>query len=486
MRDTPRPRHRLMVLCTLLLLAGCGRTPTPPARTPPVSSPTVSPVRTREVVVRRGTPGLPTRGPATPDLPQTTPREGAGLVVQVMTLLLTDGLAAERADILYDAAYGGAVAALGRLGYTVEGDSPRFTNLPVEDAERFTAAYLKLVGAPAVIVNQTGLAYEVIRAVTDRLDECNTYLLEPREYQTLLASADGAGDSYGGVGVSLRPGVGPATIAAVYPDTPAARLGLQPGDTIVAVDGALVATLSAEQVGTLLRGPAGAAVELTIARPGEAGGRVVVLTRGRIQPPTLTATIMPGADGRSIGQVRLRALTPGVEQELDRALTTFAEANVVGWLLDLREADGESVEALAAVGGRFLAAGQPVAYRVREGQEGVIGAAGGAAMTEQRPLAVLLNGGTRGMAEVLAAALADAGRARLFGEATAGCVSLSTLVPLANGAALHLGTAYLFSPTRRTLTSTGQQPNEVVWPRPTPGDDPQTAASLAWLASQGR
>jgi C-terminal processing protease CtpA/Prc len=44
-------------------------------------------------------------------------------------------------------------------------------------------------------------------------------------------------------------------------------------------------------------------------------------------------------------------------------------------------------------------------------------------MPPQRPLRVVINGGTREMPEVLAAALRDTDRARLFGEATAGCVS---------------------------------------------------------------
>jgi len=436
------------------------------------------------VVVRRGTPGLPMRGPATPGLPQTTPSVGAALIVQAVTALQEQGLAAGQGDILYDAAYRGAVGALRRLGYLVEGDAPRFTNLPIDDATRFTTAYLILAGASAVQANQTSLAYEAIRTATDRLDECHTYLLEPQEYQALQANTAQANDPYGGIGISLQPGSGPPTILSIYPDTPAARLDLRPGDTILTVNSQAVAVLPAAQVGVLLRGPAGSTVELTIRRPGEAAGRVVVLTRERVAVPPLTTTITTDAAGRQIGTIRLSTLAPGVEQAIERALMAFERAGVIGWVLDLREAGGGSVETLTTVAGRFLGTGQTVAYRVREGEAVPIVAGSPQTAMPQRPLALVINGGTREMPEALAAGLRDADRARLFGEATAGCVSLTTVSALADGAALHLGVAQLLSPTRRPLALVGQQPDETVWARYVAAADPPLAAARAWVAEQ--
>lgn len=477
-------RRCFTIVCLALLLAGCSNTPTPPARTPLVASPTVPPVRTQAVVVRRGTPGLPTRGPATPGLPQTTPRAGAALIVQAVTALQERGLAAGQGDILYDAAYRGAVGALRRLGYLVEGDPPRFTNAPADDAARFTTAYLILAGASAVQINQTSLAYEAIRAATDRLDECHTYLLEPQEYQALQATIDQTGNPYVGVGISLQAGAGPPTIISVYPATPAARLDLRPGDTILTINGQAVAALPAEQVGALLRGSAGSSIELTIKRPGETAGRVVVLTRERVAVPPLATTITTAADGRRIGTIRLITFAPGSEQAFDQALAAFERANVVGWVLDLREAGGGSVETLLALAERFLDTGQTVAYRVRDGEAVPLNTAAPPIATPQRSLAIVINGGTREMPEAFAAALRDSGRARLFGEATAGCVSLTTVFALADGAALPLGVAQLVTPTRQPLAQVGQQPDETVWPRFIAAADPPLAAAQAWVAEQ--
>ena len=401
-----------------------------------------------------------------------------------MTALQAQGLAAGQGDILYDAAYRGTVGTLRRLGYLVEGDTPRFTNLPAEDANRFTTAYLILAGAGAVQVNQTSLAYEAIRAATDRLDECHTYLLEQQEYQALQTNSTQANEPYAGVGISLQSGAGPPTILAVYPDTPAARLDLRPGDTILTIGGTAATTLSVEQVGALLRGPTGSSVALTIGRPGEAAGRSVVLTRERVTVPPLTTTITTGADGRQIGTIRLTTFAPGIEQPLDQALAAFESANVAGWVLDLREAGGGSVETLAAVAGRFLGPGQTVAYRLRDGEATPLSTGSPPTVTPQRPLAIVINGGTREMPEVFTAALRDTDRARLFGEATAGCVSLTTITPLTDGAALQLGSAQLATPTRRTLAATGQQADETVWSRYVANTDPPLAAAQAWVAEQ--
>jgi carboxyl-terminal processing protease len=208
---------------------------------------------------------------------------------------------------------------------------------------------------------------------------------------------------------------------------------------------------------------------------------MVVLTRERVTVPPLTTTITTGAGGRRIGTISVTTLGPGSEQAIDQALGVFERANVVGWVLDLREAGGGSSETLTAVAGRFLDPGQTVAYRVRDGEAAPLNAGSPPTTTPQRPLAVVINGGTREMPEALAAALRDTDRARLFGEATAGCVSLTTIIPLADGSALQLGIAQLHSPTRRPLVLSGQQPDEIVWPRYGDRVDPPLAAAQEWV-----
>lgn len=452
------PPTIFLTICALLVFAGCSRS-TGPGPTPS-GTVAASPVRTAGVPVRRASAVGPPRVTATPALPQARPRDGVALVTQAVGLLLTYAVAPETSGVLYGAAYSGVVGTLRRAGYTVEPEAPAFINEPATDEAQFTVAYLRLAEAVGAEINQTSLAYETIHAVTDRLDECNTYLLEPPEYRQFRSGEQNSDSAYAGIGISLQ---SPATIGAVYPDTPAARAGLRPGDTIVMIAGQLVTALPLDQISALLRGPAGTAVQLTIQRPGEVGTRIFGVTRASVRPPDVTSELLAGPTGRPIGYLRLATITPGVEAEVGQALATFASAGVTGWVLDLRESGGTSPEALAAVASRFIAAGQPVAYRQRAGGDPeAIATAGRTFVAPARPLAVLINGGTTGMGEVLAAALRDHGLARLFGEATAGCTSISTAYPLSDGAGLRVGVVQLTSPQHRTLAGTGQAPDETI------------------------
>jgi len=460
-RRKRRPLRLATALGVALLLAGCGGggdTPQPPAPWPSVTA-------------RRAT------ASATPLVRDPRARDGAALIVQTITLLRTDTADPRGSAELYGTAYAGTVAELRRRG--TPGDaSLALTNDTATDASIFTAAYLTLAGALDPGNDQLGLAYAAIRAVTNRLDECNTYLLTPtEERQRQVAVAQQAG-GYGGIGVNLRADAAGATIAIVYPDTPAARAALRPDDRIVAIDGTALAGFTADQIGMLLRGPQGSTVTLTIARAGEADTRTIAVTREGVQPPALTSRIVVADDGRAVGVIRLTALTTGAASELERALVDFAAGGVSRWVLDLRGSIGDTPDALLTFAAPLLGGGVTVAYRVHGGATTILATPANAPAAPNPPRAILIDGGTAGTAEVLAAALADRAGVPTIGETTAGCVSLRETRALTDGATLSLGVAQLRSPQGRELARVGQRPQETMLNDPTGKSDPPLLAAL--------
>ena len=109
------------------------------------------------------------------------------------------------------------------------------------------------------------------------------------------------------------------------------------------------------------------------------------------------------------------------------------------------------------------------------------------------PIAVLVNGGSASAAEIVAGALRDHGRARLFGQKTFGKGSVQTVLPLEDGQALKLTTSRYFTPSGASIHERGIEP-DVPLPRPeaaaTAGPppegkaDPEVRAALAWLGSR--
>ena len=445
-----------------LLLVGCGSGGDLPQRPGPGPS----------VTARRAT------ASATPLVRDPRARDGAALIVQAVTFLRADTADPRGSGELYGTAYAGTVAELRRRGGTASDTPLTLTNDAATDATIFTAAYLTLAGALEPGNDQGGLAYAAIRAVTNRLDECNTYLLTPAEERQRQVAAEQGAAGYVGIGVNLRADTAGATIASVYPATPAARAMLRPDDRIVAIDGTPLAGSTAAQIGALLRGPQGSTVTLTIARPGEADPRAIVVTREGVQPPALTSRIANTPTGQQVGVVRLTTLDTGSADELARAIAVFAAGGVTSWVLDLRGSAGGSPDALLAFATPLLGGGVTVAYRVHDGATTALATPTNAPVTPNPPRIILIDGGTAGMAEMLAAALADDVGVRMIGEATAGCVSVRQTRALPDGVILSLGVAQLRSPQGRDLAHVGQRPQETVLNDPTGATDPPLLAAL--------
>src|SRR5205823_7967829 len=111
----------------------------------------------------------------------------------------------------------------------------------------------------------TSTAYAGIRAMARSIDEGHTRFMTPEMYLAHQASLSGD-ERFEGIGATLRSN--PLTVESVFPESPAARAGIQPGDQIARIDGQPAADLSAEDAVGQIRGPAGTAVSLAIRRPG--------------------------------------------------------------------------------------------------------------------------------------------------------------------------------------------------------------------------
>jgi len=120
--------------------------------------------------------------------------------------------------------------------------------------------------------------------------------------------------------------------------------------------------------------------------------------------------------------LRVSGVVNGLADKLNMAYHALAASNkVIGEVLDLRFADGDDYAAVSEITKLFTT-------------PKISSSIGG-------PLVVLLNGGTRGSAEALAAALQKSGTALIIGSTTAGEVKMFQEFPLKNGERLRIATA---------------------------------------------
>ena len=102
-------------------------------------------------------------------------------------------------------------------------------------------------------------------------------------------------------------------------------------------------------------------------------------------------------------------------------------------------------------------------------------------------MVVLVNEGSASASEIVAGALQDSGRARLFGTKTYGKGSVQLPQTLSDGSILRLTIAHWFTPKNRTIHGTGLAPDtlvEMTQADQDAGKDPQLNAAVEDLTKQ--
>jgi carboxyl-terminal processing protease len=244
-------------------------------------------------------------------------------------------------------------------------------------------------------------------------------------------------------------------VVAARPGSPAETAGLRPGDLVKSIDDRATRTLPAVVAERLLRGAPGSSVKLGILRAG-ADPFDVAIVRERLQPVPVSGRMLEGA----IGYLRLADFTPPAAEEARAQVATLGRDGAVQLVLDLRSAAFGSPEEAAKVAEIFMQGGTVAKLTGRHFQEQTL-SADPARGAWSRPLSVLVDNGTAGPGEIVAAALADSGRATLVGERTFGRASVSRLVPLPEGGLLITVAKYV-SPKGMVLHGEGLKPGVAV------------------------
>lgn len=302
------------------------------------------------------------------------------------------------------------------------------------------------------------------------LSDPYSYFVEP---QNAAVDSTNLAGRFGGIGVEVtRDEQGHFVIASVYPDNPAAQAGLQPGDIIVAVDGALLDTAAPDlnQLLSAVRGEIGTRVVLTIQRGVETFD--VSMTRAEVLLPSTFWRVLE-QDPR-VGYIQVTRFTERAPDELRQAVDDLSAQGVRAYILDLRDNGGGLVDAAVRIAGEFLDGGVVLYERRGDGEQVYNAPRGGHAL--DAPLAVLINNGTASASEILAGALRDRDRATLVGQQSFGKGTVQTILTLSDGSSLHVTSAEWFTPDRHPIAGNGLRPDVTI--EPSEGEDSALEAAL--------
>ncbi len=280
-----------------------------------------------------------------------------------------------------------------------------------------------------------------LHGLLESLDSDSSYLTAP-EYK-IYKDRPATGVAQVGLTVSKR--FGYATVVSVTSGSPADKEHINDGDVIESVGGQSTRDLSLAVIRLMLEGKPGSTVVLSLVRPRKADPDKITLTRGIIAEPTLSEQQY---DNASILYLKPGVLTTARVDEIAAKLKAAGKTRKV--LLDLRDCSvGDSVEGLR-LANFFLTQGTMATL---EGQKFTTQTftADSAKFITNAPLAVLINRGTYGAAELTADAIEGAKRGDVVGERTFGEGSVQKTIELADGGALLLTVAKYEGPDGKKI-----------------------------------
>ena len=292
-----------------------------------------------------------------------------------------------------------------------------------------------------------------MKGLADSLDPESAYLT-PDLVQS-LESNDSGGAAEVGVDLTRQYYL---RVVATRDGSPAAKAGLRPADFIRAIDSRPTRDMSAYEGARRLRGAPGTKVSLLVIRGNAADPHELVLVRERVAAAGDVASRM--ANGVT-GYLRSPEFGKDSSSRVKQAIDGLTKSGATRFIIDLRStARGDLDDGIAAA--RLFVKGGTLAVRLTRGdmRENVAAAAGDGAVAA--PLALLVDQGTAGAAEVFAAAVAQNDRADLVGIRTLGRAARQRLVKLPDQSGLWLTYVRYLTPDSNPIHETGLEPDVVV------------------------
>jgi carboxyl-terminal processing protease len=304
---------------------------------------------------------------------------------------------------------------------------------PVKDSELITAA---------------------IQGMVSNLDPHSSYM-DAKAYGDMQVTTKG---EFGGIGIEVTQDDGLIKVISPVDDAPASRAGIKTGDGIAGIDGTSMVGVPLNEAIDKMRGAAGSKITLTILREGEKTPFDVTLVRAIVSVEATTYH----REG-DIGYIRMPGFNEQTADGLEKAvrnLKTQIGPGIKGYVLDLRNDPGGLVDQAVRVSDDFLSSGGIVSTRGRRPEDNERFDAKAGDITDGKPVAVLINGGTASASEIVSGALQDNKRATIIGMTSYGKGSVQTIIPMGQGrGALRLTTARYYTPSGHSIQALGITPD---------------------------
>jgi carboxyl-terminal processing protease len=296
--------------------------------------------------------------------------------------------------------------------------------------------------------------YGAISGLASSLGDPYTVFFPPKENKSFSEAIAG---SFEGIGAEIGMKDDILTVIAPLKDSPAYKAGIKAGDKIIKINNVRRQYDSGFKAIDLIRGPQGTTVTLTILRLGENKTRDIVVTRDKIQIPTIDTEQRP--DG--IFVIKFYSFSENSASLFRDALIKFINSKSNKLVLDLRGNPGGYLDSAVNIGSWFINEGDTiVSENSMDGSKPKVYTSHGPRLfNDKLKFVVLVDGGSASASEILAGALQEHGIATLVGEKTFGKGSVQELIKITDDTSLKVTVANWYTPNGISISLQGLEPD---------------------------
>lgn len=301
-------------------------------------------------------------------------------------------------------------------------------------------------------VDSTSFADGIYKGFMSSLEDPYSTYYTAQEYDNLMESSSGV---YHGIGATVSQDIktGIITIVKPFATGPAYKEGILPGDIIYKVEGEEVTGIDLSEVVSRMKGVEGTKVTITIAREGESEPIEFVITRQKINIPTIEHKMLRD----DIGYILITEFDEITVPQFKTAISELEKSGMKGLIVDVRDNPGGLLDSVVQILDRLLPKGLIVYTEDKNGER----------MTKEAknpdkldiPLAVLINGNSASASEIFAGAVQDYEIGTVIGTTSFGKGIVQKVIPLFDGTAVKLTISKYFTPDGRNIHGTGIVPD---------------------------
>lgn len=286
-----------------------------------------------------------------------------------------------------------------------------------------------------------------INSMLRTLDPYTEYIPEENENQIDMLTTG----SYGGVGSIIKKlPSGEIMISEPYENTPSAKMGLQPGDRILEIDGVSTMDMEVSQASERMKGEPGSELKLKVKKIRSGEVEDVLLERERIH---VSDVVYYGMVQDTIGYIQIGGFTLYGSRDVKRAFEDLkGNGQMKRLILDLRGNGGGLMSEAVDIVSLFVPKGTLVvsqrgkAPRMNEEFRTTTDP-----LDTEIPIMVLVNSGSASSSEIVAGALQDLDRAVVAGTRTFGKGLVQNIRPVGYDNSLKLTIAKYYTPSGRCV-----------------------------------